>query len=85
MNFYIQQSIHINFIKIGSITNSSVLQIGSAGIIKPASHLYNTGGFTQPAPKAGGAPAGGAATGAGAPGTAAPAVPLAPVRDIDSQ
>jgi spore germination protein PB len=51
MNFYIQQSIQINFIKIGGITNSSVLQIGSAGIIKPAAYLYNTGGFTQPAPK----------------------------------
>lgn len=51
MNFYIQQSIQINFIKIGGITNSSVLQIGSAGIIKPQAHLYNTGGFTQPAPQ----------------------------------
>ena len=50
MNFYIQQSIQINFIKIGGITNSSVLQIGSAGIIKPAAYLYNTGGFTAPAP-----------------------------------
>jgi len=56
MNFYIQQSIQINFIKISSITNSSVLQIGSAGIIKPASYLYNTGGFTGPAPQAGGTP-----------------------------
>ncbi|MBY0121072.1 spore germination protein GerPB [Bacillus sp. S/N-304-OC-R1] len=52
MNFYINQSININFIKIGGITNSSVLQIGSAGVIRPASYLYNTGGFTQPAPKA---------------------------------
>jgi spore germination protein PB len=52
MNFFIQQSIQIHFIKIGGITNSSVLQIGSAGIIKPASYLYNTGGFTQPAPQA---------------------------------
>ncbi|OLS36496.1 spore germination protein GerPB [Bacillus sp. MRMR6] len=52
MNFYIQQSIQINFIKIGSIANSSVLQIGSSGIIKPASYLYNTGGFTEPAPAA---------------------------------
>jgi spore germination protein PB len=51
MNFYIQQSIQINFIKIGGISNSSVLQIGSAGIIKPTAHLYNTGGFTEPAPK----------------------------------
>ncbi|MEH7097543.1 spore germination protein GerPB [Neobacillus vireti] len=50
MNFYIQQSIHINFIKVGGITNSSVLQIGSAGIIKPQANLYNTGGFTKPAP-----------------------------------
>jgi spore germination protein PB len=53
MNFYIQQSIQINFIKIGSISNSSVMQIGSSGIIKPASYLYNTGGFTKPAPAAG--------------------------------
>ncbi|OIK09454.1 spore gernimation protein [Bacillus sp. MUM 116] len=52
MNFYIQQSIQINYIKIGGITNSSVLQIGSAGIIKPAAYLYNTGGFTGPAPAA---------------------------------
>ncbi len=52
MNFYIQQSIHINFLKIGGITNSSVLQIGSAGIIKPAAYLSNTGGFIKPAPAA---------------------------------
>lgn len=51
-NFYIQQSININLIKIGSISNSSVLQIGSAGIIKPTSHLFNTGGFMKPAPEA---------------------------------
>lgn len=50
MNFYIQQSIQINLIRIGSITNSSVLQIGSAGVIRPATHLYNTGGFKEPAP-----------------------------------
>lgn len=52
MNFYIQQNIQINFIKIGGITNSSVLQIGSAGIIKPMAYLSNIGGFTQPAPAA---------------------------------
>ncbi|MEX3715169.1 spore germination protein GerPB [Cytobacillus horneckiae] len=50
-NFYIQQSIHIHLIKIGGVSNSSVFQIGSAGIIKPSSHLYNTGGFTEPAPE----------------------------------
>lgn len=52
MNFYIQQNIQINFIKIGGITNSSVLQIGSAGIIKSAAYLANTGGYTKPAPAA---------------------------------
>lgn len=51
MNFYIQQSIYINFLRVGGISNSSVLQIGSSGIIKQASHLYNTGGFTEPAPQ----------------------------------
>ncbi|UQD51369.1 spore gernimation protein [Bacillus methanolicus] len=51
MNFYIQQSIQINLIKIEGITNSSVFQIGSAGIIKPVSHLFNTGGFIGPAPQ----------------------------------
>jgi spore germination protein PB len=51
MNYYIQQSIQINFIRIGSISNSSVMQIGSAGMIKPSAYLYNTGGFTEPAPK----------------------------------
>ncbi len=50
MNFYIKQSIHINMIKINAIANSSVLQIGSAGIIKPVTKLSNTGNFTGPAP-----------------------------------
>ncbi|MEH7301790.1 spore germination protein GerPB [Neobacillus drentensis] len=50
MNYYIQQSIQISFIRIGSISNSSVMQIGSAGMIKPSAYLYNTGGFTAPAP-----------------------------------
>ena len=77
MNFYIQQSIQINFIKIDSMANSSVLQIGSAGMIKPASHLYNTGGFTEPAPEAGGQ------TGNG---PASIAVPLAStIREEDTQ
>ncbi|MBT2756445.1 spore germination protein GerPB [Mesobacillus foraminis] len=81
-NFYIQQSISINLIRIDGITNSSVLQIGSAGVIKPASYLYNTGGFKGPAPQA--VPPGSAATGTSpqaAPSGAgnlleAPAVPL---------
>ncbi|MBM7717500.1 spore germination protein GerPB [Siminovitchia sp. FSL H7-0308] len=48
----VQQNIHINTLKIGGITNSSVLQIGTSGIIKPASYLFNTGGFEEPAPPA---------------------------------
>lgn len=51
MNFYIQQSISIHYLKINSVTNSSVLQIGSSGIIKPTTHLYNTGGHIGPAPQ----------------------------------
>lgn len=53
MNFYINQSIVIHNLKVGSVSNSSVLQIGSAGMIKPLSNLYNTGGFTKPAPQPG--------------------------------
>lgn len=52
MNIYVQQSIHIGMIKIGGITNSSVLQIGTSGAIVPASYLFNTGGYTEPAPSA---------------------------------
>lgn len=52
MNFFIQQEITIHTIKIDGISNSSVFQIGSAGMIKPVSHLYNTGGFKAPAPAA---------------------------------
>ncbi|WP_088105448.1 spore germination protein GerPB [Halalkalibacter urbisdiaboli] len=51
MNFHINQSIVIHNLKVGGITNSSVLQIGSAGMIKALSNLYNTGGFTEPAPE----------------------------------
>jgi spore germination protein PB len=51
MNFYVQQSISIQYLKINSVTNSSVLQIGSSGIIKPTTYLYNTGGYTGAAPQ----------------------------------
>ncbi|WP_339061121.1 spore germination protein GerPB [Tepidibacillus marianensis] len=46
----VNQSISIHQIRIGSIGNSSVFQIGSAGVIKPLSNIYNTGGFTGPVP-----------------------------------
>ncbi|OZU87964.1 spore gernimation protein KA [Virgibacillus indicus] len=49
MNITIHQSIQIHMIKVGSITNSSVLQIGSTGSIQAQSDIYNTGGFTEPA------------------------------------
>jgi spore germination protein PB len=52
MNFYINQSIVIHQLKVGGVSNSSVLQIGSAGMIKPLSNLYNTGEFKGPAPEA---------------------------------
>ncbi|OIU72551.1 spore germination protein GerPB [Rossellomorea aquimaris] len=52
MNYYLQQTIQIRFIKIGGMTNSSVLQIGACGQINSRSYLYNTGGFTEPAPAA---------------------------------
>ncbi|OLO29035.1 spore gernimation protein KA [Alkalihalophilus pseudofirmus] len=66
MNFFINQNIVIHTLRVDGITNSSVLQIGSAGMIKGISNLYNTGGFTEPAPEIEGAP------------TTLPYVPLAP-------
>jgi spore germination protein PB len=56
MNFYITQNITIQKLSIGNISNSSVVQIGTSGIIKPLSNLYNTGGFTKPAPLIGNQP-----------------------------
>ncbi|NTU26833.1 spore gernimation protein GerPB [Bacillus tequilensis] len=51
MNFYINQTIQINYIRLESISNSSILQIGSAGSIKSLSNLYNTGSYVEPAPE----------------------------------
>lgn len=53
MNWTIHQQITINTMRIDSISNSSVLQVGSAGSIRSLSQLYNTGGFTGPAPQLG--------------------------------
>ncbi|AAU22725.1 spore germination protein GerPB [Bacillus sp. GM2] len=50
MNFYINQTIQINYLRVEGISNSSVLQIGSAGSIKTLANLYNTGSYTEPAP-----------------------------------
>ncbi len=51
MIWNIHQTITIGQLRVDGITNSSVLQIGSAGCIQSLSQLYNTGGFTGPAPE----------------------------------
>ncbi|WP_318246507.1 spore germination protein GerPB [Guptibacillus algicola] len=51
MNFFVNQNIVIHQLRVEGISNSSVLQIGSAGVIKPLSNLYNTGAYTEPAPE----------------------------------
>jgi len=53
MILVVHQTIHIHMIRIDGISNASVFQIGSAGIIKPHAQLLNTGGFAEPAPPAG--------------------------------
>ncbi|WP_019533144.1 spore germination protein GerPB [Paenibacillus ginsengihumi] len=50
MQLTVHQSIVIHQLRVESVSNSSVLQIGTAGIVKALSNLYNTGGFTGPAP-----------------------------------
>ncbi|MGG2199447.1 MULTISPECIES: spore germination protein GerPB [Paenibacillus] len=52
-NCTVHQNIVIHQLKVGSINNSSILQIGTAGTIRALSNLYNTGGFTGPAPALG--------------------------------
>lgn len=48
MKFYIQQSIHINILRINSMANSAIVQIGTSGSIRARSIVSNTGGFTEP-------------------------------------
>ncbi|MBT2573883.1 spore gernimation protein GerPB [Bacillus sp. ISL-51] len=50
MNFYVNQTIQINYMRVESVSNSSILQIGSAGSIKSLSNLYNTGSYVEAAP-----------------------------------
>lgn len=52
MNLFVNQNIVIHTIRIEGISNSSVFQIGSAGVIKSLSQFFNTGGFIEPAPPA---------------------------------
>lgn len=56
MNFYVNQSICIQVLRVNTMSNSSILQIGNAGMIKGLSNNFNTGGFTGPAPEATGVP-----------------------------
>lgn len=55
-NYYVTQTITIQKLSIGTINNSSVVQIGTAGLIRPQATLYNTGGFKGAAPQVGEAP-----------------------------
>lgn len=48
----VHQTITIHSLRIDSLSNSSILQIGSAGLLKGLSNNFNTGGFTGPAPQA---------------------------------
>lgn len=52
MNLTVHQTITIHQLRVDAVSNSSVLQVGSAGCIQSLSNLYNTGGFTGPAPQA---------------------------------
>ncbi len=52
MELTVNQSIYIHLLKVGSVTNSSVLQIGSTGKMQSLSQLYNTGGYESPAEEA---------------------------------
>lgn len=56
MNLTVYQTFNIQSLRIGGLSNSSIVQIGTAGIVKPLSNNYNTGRFTAPAPTAGAAP-----------------------------
>lgn len=47
MNLVVHQSISIQNLHVNSISNSSILQIGSTGVMNPLSNSYNTGGFPQ--------------------------------------
>jgi len=49
---HVHQTFHIHSLRVDSLANSSVLQIGTAGVVKALSNNYNTGGYTGPAPQA---------------------------------
>ncbi|WP_261134054.1 spore germination protein GerPB [Bacillus sp. Marseille-Q3570] len=51
MNVYVNQTITIQTLRVEGLQNSSILQIGTTGVLKPISYSANTGGFTEPAPQ----------------------------------
>ncbi|QHW34344.1 spore gernimation protein [Paenibacillus rhizovicinus] len=51
MNLTVHQTITIHQLRVDSVANSSVLQVGTAGSIASNAQLFNTGGFTEPAPQ----------------------------------
>jgi len=53
MNVTVYQHITIHQLRVNSVSNASVLQVGSAGAIRSLAQTYNTGGFTGPAPQLG--------------------------------
>jgi len=53
MSWTIHQHITIHQLRVDSVSNSSVLQVGSAGSIRSLSQQYNTGGFLAPAEQLG--------------------------------
>lgn len=50
-NWNVTQTITIGQLRVEAVSNSSVLQIGCAGSIQSLSQMYNTGGYTGPAPQ----------------------------------
>ena len=53
MNLTVHQQITIYQLRVDSVTDSSVLQVGTAGSIRSLSQLYNTGQFKEAAPQLG--------------------------------
>ncbi|TGB05257.1 spore germination protein GerPB [Halobacillus salinus] len=49
MAMTIHQCISINVLRIGSVSNSSIVQIGSSGVIQAKADLFNTGSYLEPA------------------------------------
>lgn len=50
MNITVYQCVSVNNLKIGTISNSSVLQIGTSGRINTLSHSYQTGDVPKSPP-----------------------------------